>query len=74
MDRCLGRAMPRCPTNLNNARERDCRACRRCGMGLFGYFFLALVVSSSSLSLEDGPIHTEILSQRAVKPQNNQLN
>ena len=28
--------------------------------------------SSVSLSLGDGPIETEILSQRAVKPQNNQ--
>ena len=38
------------------------------GGGLFGHFFLSSFLSSFSLSLEDGPIQTEILSQRAVKP------
>ena len=39
------------------------------GGGLFGHFYSPLsFLSSFSLSLEDGPIQTEILSQRAVKP------
>ena len=38
------------------------------GGGLFGHFYSPLsFLSSSSLSLGDGPIQTEILSQRAVK-------
>ena len=37
-------------------------------MGLFGHFFSRLSFLSFSLSLGDGPIWTEILSQRAVKP------
>ena len=40
------------------------------GGGLFGHFFSRLsFLFSFSLSLGDGPILTEILSQRAVKPQ-----
>ena len=40
--------------------------------GLFGHFYSHLsVLFSFSLSLGDGPIYTEILSQRAFKPQNN---
>ena len=39
------------------------------GGGLFGHFFSHLsFLFSFSLSLGDGPIKTEILSQRAVKP------
>ena len=39
-------------------------------MGLFGYFFSRLsFLFSFSLSLGDGPIKTEILSQRAVNPE-----
>ena len=39
------------------------------GWGLFGHFYSHLsFFSSFSLSLGDGPIQTEILSQRAVKP------
>ena len=39
------------------------------GGGLFGHFYSPLsFLSSFSLSLGDGPIQTEILSQRAVKP------
>ena len=39
------------------------------GGGLFGHFYSHLfLLSSFSLSLGDGPIWTEILSQRAVKP------
>ena len=41
----------------------------RCGWKLFGLFFSRLsFLFSYSLSLGDGPIQTEILSQRAVKP------
>ena len=37
--------------------------------GLFGHFFSRLsFIFSFSLSLGDGPIETEILSQRTVKP------
>ena len=37
--------------------------------GVFGHFFSHLsFLFSFSLSLGDGPISTEILSQRAVKP------
>ena len=39
------------------------------GGGLFGHFYSPLsFLSSFSLSLGDGPIQTETLSQRAVKP------
>ena len=39
------------------------------GGGLFGHFFSHLsFLFSFSLSLGDGPIQTEILSQRTVKP------
>ena len=39
------------------------------GGGRFGHFFSRLsFLSSFFLSLGDGPIKTEILSQRAVKP------
>ena len=44
-------------------------ACSRCGCGIIGHFFLSSIFSLSfSLSLGDGPIQTEILSERAVKP------
>ena len=43
------------------------------GEGLFGHFYSLLsFLSSVSLSLGDGPIWTEILSQRAIKPEINQ--
>ena len=39
------------------------------GWGWFGHFYSRLsFLCSFSLSLGDGPIYTEILSQRAVKP------
>ena len=39
------------------------------GGGLFGHFYSHLYfLSSFSLPLGDGPIKTEILSQRVVKP------
>ena len=41
--------------------------------GVFGHFYSHLsFLSSFSISLGDGPIQTEILSQRAVKPEINQ--
>ena len=61
------------PTNLDNSRARAYCAYSRCGWGGGGTFFSHLsFLSSVSLSLADGPIYTEILSQRAVKPKTNQ--
>ena len=61
--------VPGRPTNLDLCRARAYCACIRCGWGLFGYFFSRLSsLFFFSLSLGDGPIYTEILSQRAVKP------
>ena len=66
----LGKLLaPGRPTTLDNSRARAYCAYSRCGWGLFGYFFSRLsFLFSFSLSLGDGPIYTEILSQRAVKP------
>ena len=59
--------VPGRPTNLDHSRARVYCACSRCGM--FGHFFSRLsFLSSFSLSMGDGPIWTEILSQRAAKP------
>ena len=56
-------------TYLDYSRARAYCACSRCGWGLYGHFFSHLLfLFSFSLSLGDGPILTEILSQRAVKP------
>ena len=61
------------PTNLDSSRARGYCTCSRFGWGLFGHFFSCLsFLFSFSLSLGDGLIKTEILSQRAVKPKNNQ--
>ena len=61
--------VPGRPTNLDFSRARAYCACSRCEWGLFGHFFSHLsLLFSFSLSLGDGPILTEILSQRAVKP------
>ena len=61
--------VPGRPTILDDGRARAYCACSRCGWELFGHFFSHLsVFFSFSLSLGDGPILTEILSQRAVKP------
>ena len=55
------------PTNLDNSMARAYCACSRCGWGLFGHFDSPLSVHFSfSLSLTDGPILTEIVSQRTV--------
>ena len=61
--------VPGCPTIWITA---YC-ACSRCELGLFGHIYSHLFfLSSFSLSLGHGPIQTEILSQRAVKPKTNQ--
>ena len=61
--------MPGRPTNMDYSRARAYCACSGCGWGLFGHFYSRLsFLFSFSLSLGDGPIQTEILSQRAVKP------
>ena len=61
------------PTSLEKSRARAYCTCSRCGWGLFGHFYSHVsFLFSFSLSLGDEPIYTEILSQRVVKPQNNQ--
>ena len=61
--------VPGRPANLDYSRARAYCSCSGCGWGLFGHFFSRLsFLFSFSLSLGDGPIWTEILSQRAVKP------
>ena len=51
-----------------NLDDSNC-TCSRCGWGLFGHFYSPLsFLFSFYLSLGDGPIKTEILSERAVKP------
>ena len=61
--------VPGRPANLDYSRARAYCACSRCGWGWFGHFFSHLsFLFSFSLSLGDGPIKTEILSQRVVKP------
>ena len=58
--------VPGRPTNLDESWARAYCACSRCGWGLFRHFFSRLsFLFSFSLSLEDGPIETE-MSQRAV--------
>ena len=58
--------VPGRPTNLDKSKARAYCACSRCG--LFGHFFSRVsFLFSFSLSLEDGPIYTETLSQRAAK-------
>ena len=60
--------VPGRPTNLDDSRARAYCACSGCGWGLFGHFYSRLsFLFSFSLSLGDGPIYTEILSQGAVK-------
>ena len=62
------------PSNLGHSRAKAYCACSRCGWGLFGHFFSCLsFLSSFSLSLGGGLIETEILSQRAVKPNSTNL-
>ena len=66
--------VPGHPTNFDYSRARAYCAYSRCGWGLFGHFYSRLsFLFCVSLSLGDGPIQTEILSQRAVKPQTTNL-
>ena len=63
--------LPGHPSDLDNSRPRAYCACSRCRWELFGHFFSPLsFLSSFSFYryLGDGPIQTEILSQRAIKP------
>ena len=60
--------VPGRPSNLADSRARAYCACSGCGWGLFGHFYPHLsFLSSFSFSLGDGPIKTEILSQKTVK-------
>ena len=64
--------VPGRPTNLDSSRARAYCACSRCRLGLFGHYFSRLsFLFSLSLSIGGGPIQTEMLSQRAVEPNNN---
>ena len=59
--------VPGRPFNLADSRARAYCACSGCGWGLFGHFYPHLsFLFSFSLSLGDGPIKTEIMSQRTV--------
>ena len=62
--------VPGRPTYLDYSRARAYCACSRCGRMIFLdiFFSCLLFFLSFFLSLGDGPIKTEILSQRAVKP------
>ena len=61
--------VPGRPSNLAYSRARAYCACSGCGWGLFGHFYSHLsFLSSFSLSLENGPMQSDIFSQRTVKP------
>ena len=62
--------MPRRPTNLIIVGQDPTVLTVGAAGGCLDIF--SLVYYFSILSLGDGPIYTEILSQRAVKPKNNQ--
>ena len=61
-------SVPWLPTYLDESRARAYRACSSCGWVLFGHFSCVYLFSFLSPSLGDGPIKSEILSQRVVKP------
>ena len=62
-------SVPGRPTNLNNSRAWAYCACSRCGLGLLGHFYSHIsFLTSFSRSLGDGPIWTEILSQKPLNP------
>ena len=64
--------VPERPTNFNYGRAKAYCTCSRCGWGLFGHFFSRVsFLFSFSLSLEDSPVYTGILSQWATKPKTN---
>ena len=57
--------VPGRPTNMDYSRAGGDCACGGCRWGVFGHFYSCLsFLFSFSLSLGDGPIYTEILSQR----------
>ena len=61
--------VPGRPAGLEKGRAGAYCVCSLCGRGWFGHFFSSQsFLSSFSLSLGDGLIWTEILSQKAVKP------
>ena len=61
--------VPRRPTIWMMVGQGHIALASGAGWGLFGHFYSPLsFLSSFSLSLGGGPIRTEILSQRAVKP------
>ena len=60
--------VPGASYNLDYIRARAYCACNRCGGCLDIFTLIYPFLSSFSLSLGDGPIQSEILSQRAVKP------
>ena len=65
----LGKLLvPGRPANLDYSRARANCACCKCGWGLCRHFSFVYHFSLLSSSLGGGPIKTEILSQRAVKP------
>ena len=59
-------SVPGRPTSLDDSRARTYCACSRCGWGCLDIFPLVYLFSFLSPSLGDGPILTEILSQRAI--------
>ena len=61
-------SVPGRSTNLDNSTARPIPLAVGAGGRLFGHIFLVYLFSFLSPSLGDGPIHTEILSQRAVNP------
>ena len=63
--------VPGRPTNFDSSRARPTTLAVGAGGGCLDIFTL-IYPFLSSLSLGDGPIYTEILSQRAVKPKTNQ--
>ena len=62
----LGISVPGRPTYLSKRRARAFCAFSRYGLGCLDVFFFSRLSFFLLLSLRDGPILTEILSQRAV--------
>ena len=60
--------VPSRPTNLDYSMARAYCACSRCGWGSLDVFLSSIISLSFLLSLGDCLIETEILSQRADKP------
>ena len=61
-------SVPGRTTSFDDSRARAYCACNRCGWGLIGHFSLNYLFSSFSVSLGDGPIQTEIVSQGPLSP------